>query len=103
MRNPLIGKILNSLLDAFNNGACDDLTIEDMQECNTMLSDLYNKLSDKQDKVLTIEESRRYLNCTRQTLNNYVREGKIIPKKHLGGTLEFKLKDLKILKTFKTK
>lgn len=95
MRNPLIGIILNTLLKEYNTGACDSLSAEEQDDLMESLSTLKDKLSDKQDKVLTIEETRRYLGCTRQTLNNYVRDGKLVPKKHLGGALEFRLKDLK--------
>lgn len=95
MRNPLIGIILKSLWDEYNAGACDDLDSKDQDLLLESVSSLHDKLSDKQDKVLTIEETRRYLGCTRQTLNNYVKEGKLTPKKHLGGAIEFRLKDLK--------
>lgn len=103
MRNPLIGVILNTLLDAFNKGLCDDLPDDSVEEFTNSISSIYNKLADKQDIVMTVEEARRYLSCTRQTLNNYVREGKLVPKKHLGGVLEFKYEDLKNFKNNKLK
>jgi hypothetical protein len=95
MRNPLIKVILDSFVNEYNSGACDELSKEDEEAIMNTLASLKDTLSDKQDKVLTIEETRKYLNCTRQTLNNYVKEGKLRPKKHLGGVLEFRLKDLK--------
>lgn len=95
MKSAIIGIILRALLKEYESGVCDNISDEEQSKCLEALNSLYDNLSNKQDKVLTIEETRQYLGCTRQTLNNYVNEGKLKPKKHLGGTLEFKLKDLK--------
>lgn len=52
------------------------------------LSDLRDTLALKQDEMLTIEQASIYLNMTRQTINNYVKAGKLHPKKlfwHING------------------
>lgn len=95
MRDPLIGAVLNSLLSSYNEGACDNMTAEQQDELLRRVSELKDEMSDKQDKVYTIEETSRYLRVSRQTVSDYVRQGKLTPVKHLGGVLEFKFKDLK--------
>lgn len=97
-RNPLIEVILTSLLNEYKEGACDNLSAEDQDNLLSQLQSLKDNLEDKQDKVYTIEEASIYLNCTRQTLRNYVKEGKLHPVKHKGGVLEFKVRELKQFK-----
>ena len=53
-----------------------------------------DKFEYKQDETLSTEEASIYLNITRQTLHNYVKQGKLHPKKQLGGTLQFYKREL---------
>lgn len=95
MKPVLIGVLLNSLQDQYRQGACDDLSTEEQDSLLKDITKISDYMQDKQDKVLTIEETSQYLRVSRQTVNHYVKEGKLKPTKHLGGVMEFKLKDLK--------
>lgn len=97
MRNPLIGVILEGLLKEYNEGICDNLSEEQNSYMTKCLSDLRDTLALKQDEMLTIEQASIYLNVTRQTINNYVKAGKLHPKKQLGGVKMFKKKELNTL------
>lgn len=90
----LIGLILNSLLKSYNNEECDNLTEEEKEEIINDLSKLKDKIELKQDEVLTTEQTSLYLNVTRQTIHNYVKQGILHPSKQLGGVLLFKKREL---------
>lgn len=57
MKNPLIRAILDSLNDSYNNGACDNLSVEEEKVLLQQLSIIKDTLEFKQDKELTIEET----------------------------------------------
>lgn len=95
MKPVLIGVLLESLQDQYRQGACDNLSTEEQDSLLKEVTRLSDYMQDKQDKVLTIEETSQYLRVSRQTVNHYVKEGKLKPTKHLGGVMEFKLRDLK--------
>lgn len=97
MRNPLIKIILEGLLKEYNDGLCDNLSEEQNQYMTKCLTELRDELAMKQDEMLTIEQTSIYLNVTRQTINNYVKAGKLHPIKQLGGCKLFKKKELKAL------
>lgn len=90
----IIAKFLKLFNEEYEKGTCDNVTSPDMVK---VLNTLYEDISSKQDKVLTTEEASIYLNVTRQTLHNYVRQGKLHPKKRLGGVKEFSYKELRAL------
>ena len=93
-RNNLIGIILQSLLNEYNAGACDNMSEEQMQSISKQLNYIRLEIGNYQEKVLTTEEASIYLNVTRWTINNYVKQGKLHPQKHLGGVNEFKKSEL---------
>lgn len=97
MKNPLIGEVLKSLWKSYEEGHCDDLPEEQEALLLKELSVIKDSLELKQDKVLTIEEASQYLGVTRQTVNKYVKQGLLHPKKQLGGVLQFTLKEIKQL------
>lgn len=98
MKNILIGKILKAFNEAYEEGACDNITGQEQQEIINQLSEFYDKLAVKKDDTLTTEQASRYLNVTRQTINNYVKAGKLHPIKQLGGVLQFNRVELNKLK-----
>lgn len=95
MHKPIIKAILDSLNSSYERGECDNLSKKEELTLLELFKGIYNILTDKQDKVLTIEETTKYLGITRPTLSSLVKQGKLKPKKHLGGVQEFKLIDLK--------
>lgn len=90
----LIKTILESLLDTYNSGKCKDLTDQEQEELLDTLIKFKDKFEYKQDETLSTEQASIYLNITRQTLHNYVKQGKLHPKKQLGGTLQFYKREL---------
>lgn len=94
MRNPLIGMLLKSLLKEYESGQCDTITNADNEAINEKLLELKQLLANQQDETLTIEQASIFLNVSRPTIYKYIKEGKLTPKKQLGGTLQFKKKDL---------
>lgn len=97
MKNPLIKAILDSLNDSYNNGTCDNLSIEEEKALLQQLAIIKDTLEFKQDKEFTIEETSQYLGVSRQTINKYVNEGLLTPRKQLGGVIVFKFKEIKEL------
>lgn len=94
MRNPLIGLLLKSLLKEYESGQCDNLTDTDNEAVNEKLLELKQLLANQQDESLTIEQASIFLNVSRPTIYKYIKEGKLTPKKQLGGVLQFKKKEL---------
>lgn len=97
MKNPLIKVILEGLLKEYNEGACDNLSQEQNDYVTKQLADIRDNLAMKQDEMLTIEQASICLNVTRQTINNYVKEGKLHPIKQLGGSKLFKKREVQAL------
>lgn len=97
MKNPLIKAILDNFNKSYEQGACDDLPKDQEQELLQKLASVKDILEDKQDAVMTTEEVSQFLNVSRQTVNTYVKEGYLHPKKQLGGVLQFKRKEVKAL------
>ena len=90
----LIKIILESLLDSYNKGKCKELSEKEENELLETLIKFKDKFEYKQDETLSTEEASIYLHITRQTLHNYVKQGKLHPKKQLGGTLQFYKREL---------
>lgn len=94
MRSSIIGYILKALNKAYEDGVCDDITDEEFSEAVASFEHIKDVLEKKQDITYTIEQASLYLKVTRQTINNYVKTGKLHPKKQLGGVLQFKKREL---------
>lgn len=94
----IIGVILNKLLEEYNKGTCDNLDDATKHSVMSELNNLYEIITSKQDKTLTTEQASIYLNVSRQSLHNYIKEGKLHPKKQLGGVLQYSEIELKKLK-----
>lgn len=90
----LIGKILETLMTSYKEGKCDDLSEDEREVILSELISVMDRLQMKQDETLTTEQASLFLNVSRQTINNYVKEGKLHPHKQLGGVLQFKKKEL---------
>lgn len=90
----IIGKILRIFEEEYKSGGCENISSEDVINA---LTQFYDTLTNKQEKVLTTEQASLFLNVTRQTINNYVKQGKLHPQKKLGGVKEYKMKELKTL------
>lgn len=90
----LLGYILNALNTAYSQGACDNITDEELSEVLGSFEHMKDIFEKKQNITYTTEQASRYLNVTRQTINNYVKAGKLHPKKQLGGVLQFDKQEL---------
>ena len=57
-RNNLIGIILQTLLNEYNAGACDNMSEEQMQSISKQLNYIRLEIGNYQEKVLTTEEKQ---------------------------------------------
>lgn len=93
----LLGLLLHQLVDSYDAGNSNISEEEEIEILNQLVY-LKDKIEQKQDITYTTEQASIYLNVTRQTLNNYVKQKLLHPKKQLGGVLQYSKFELDNLK-----
>lgn len=94
----VIGKLLRDIADKIDEGSISSNPEETMQVMETL-----QKFVDKEQRISKYQACQ-YLNVSRATFDNYVREGKLPRGKHVVGFIElsWNKKDLdKFIKDYK--
>ena len=79
-------------MSIINSGAGNTLLVVSLADLKAFADNLINKTvkvveAQYQDTNYTIEETAKYLRVTQQTVYNYIKDGKLTPKKMVGRTL----------------